>query len=227
MQSVHWSDLFGAMDRFLVQIADVYGPFVYVALGLIFLLETGLVFMAFLPGDSLLFVAGAVAAGGRYRIDLLMLSLVVGTVLGNLVNYALGAWLGRKVFDGRVSWIDPKSVDTTMRFFDRHGGKTVVVALFAPLVRSFAPLVAGAMGMRPRKFQFYTVVGAIAWIGSFTGGGYLFGNLPLVREHLGFVLVVGLAAALAGPLVGATLWRVVSPRLRRVRESRPGKPGGH
>jgi len=219
MQSVHWSDLFGAMDRFLVEIAHQYGPFVYVALGLIFLLETGMVFMAFLPGDSLLFVAGAVAAGGQYRIDLLVVSLVVGTVLGNLLNYSIGVWLGRKLFDGRVNWVDPKSLDTTVRFFDRHGGKTVIVALFAPLVRSFAPLVAGAMGMRPRKFQIYTVFGAVAWIGSFTGGGYLFGNLPLVRDHLSFVLVAGLGAALVGPFLAAALWRLVGSRLGRLRRS--------
>jgi len=221
MQAVHWSDLFGAMDRFLVQMADAYGPLVYLALGLIFFLETGMVFMAFLPGDSLLFVAGAVAAGGRYRLDLLMIALVAGTVLGNLLNYSLGAWLGRKVFDGKVSWIDAKSVDTTSRFFEKHGGKTVIVALFAPLVRSFAPLVAGAMGMKQRKFQLYTVIGSVAWIGFFTGAGYLFGNLPLVRDHLGFVLVVGLAAAFVGPIAAAALWRLFSERFSRAPGSGP------
>jgi membrane-associated protein len=215
MHSVQWSDLFGSMDRFLVQMADAYGPLFYVVLGVIFFLETGMVFMAFLPGDSLLFVAGAVASGGRYRLDVLVLALVIGTVLGNLLNFGLGAWLGRKVFDGRVSWIDAKSVQTTHNFFEKHGGKTVVVALFAPLVRSFAPLVAGAMGMNQHKFRIYTVVGSVAWIGSFTGAGYLFGNLPLVRDHLGFVLVVGLIAALVGPIGVAALWRVFSGRFVR------------
>lgn len=215
MQSVQWSDLFGSMDQFLVQMSAAYGPLFYVALGVIFFLETAVVFMAFLPGDSLLFVAGAVASGGRYRIDVLVLALVIGTVLGNFANYALGAWLGRKVFDGHVSWIDAKSVQTTHNFFEKHGGKTIVVALFAPLVRSFAPLVAGATGMNRHKFRLYTVIGSIAWIGSFTGAGYLFGNLPLVRDHLGMVLVVGLIAALVGPIGAAALWRLFSARFAR------------
>jgi membrane-associated protein len=212
MQSVHWADLFLSMDRFLVELAQHYGPFVYVALGLIYLMQTGLVFMAFLPGDSLLFVAGAVAASGQYRLDLLMFSLILGTVIGNLLNFWLGSWLGRKIFDGNVRWINQESLNKTVSFFDRHGGKTVVVALFLPLLRSFAPLVAGAMGMRRNKFELYSVIGACAWIGLFTGGGYLFGKVPLVRDHLGIVLILGLLAALGGPLLGAALWRLLRSR---------------
>src|SRR5258706_6193589 len=212
MQSVHWADLFLSMDRFLVELAQHYGPFVYVALGLIYLMQTGLVFMAFLPGDSLLFVAGAVAASGQYRLDLLMFSLILGTVIGNLLNFWLGSWLGRKIFDGNVRWINQESLSKTVSFFDRHGGKTVVVALFLPLLRSFAPLVAGAMGMRRNKFELYSVIGACAWIGLFTGGGYLFGKVPLVQDHLGIVLILGLLAALVGPLLGAALWRLLRSR---------------
>ncbi len=212
MQSVHWADLFLSMDRFLVELAQHYGPFVYVALGLIYLMQTGLVFMAFLPGDSLLFVAGAVAASGQYRLDLLMFSLILGTVIGNLLNFWLGSWLGRKIFDGNVRWINQESLNKTVSFFDRHGGKTVVVALFLPLLRSFAPLVAGAMGMRRNKFELYSVIGACAWIGLFTGGGYLFGKVPLVQDHLGIVLILGLLAALVGPLLGAALWRLLRSR---------------
>jgi membrane-associated protein len=221
MQSVHWADLFLSMDRFLVELAHHYGPFVYLALGLIYLMQTGLVFMAFLPGDSLLFVAGAVAASGQYRLDLLMFSLVLGTVMGNLLNFWLGSWLGRKVFDGNVRWINPESLSKTVEFFDRHGGKTVVVALFLPLLRSFAPLVAGAMGMRRNKFELYSVIGACAWIGLFTGGGYLFGKVPLVRDHLGMVLILGLLAALVGPLLGAALWRLLRGRGQGARGPRP------
>ncbi|HEX4585410.1 MAG TPA: VTT domain-containing protein, partial [Burkholderiaceae bacterium] len=167
MQAVHWADLFGSMDRFLLEIAHHYGPFVYVALGLIFLLQTGMVFMAFLPGDSLLFVAGAVAAGGQFRLDLLVVSLVAGVVLGNLLNFQVGVWLGRKVFDGGVRWIDPEAIKKTHSFFERHGGKTVMVAMFVPLLRSFAPLVAGAMSMKPGKFKLYSVLGALGWVGIF------------------------------------------------------------
>lgn len=219
MSAVHWADLFGSMDRFLVNIADQYGPFVYVVLGLIYLMQTGLVFMAFLPGDSLLFVAGAVAAGGQFRLDLLILSLFAGALLGNLFNFWLGRWLGHKVFDSNVRWIDRESLEKTRIFFDRHGGKTVMVALFVPLVRSFAPLVAGAMSMDPGKFRLYSVMGGIAWIGLFTGAGYFFGRLPLVRDHLGMVLILGIVAALIGPFLGAATWRLVSGRFRMLRRS--------
>jgi len=219
MSAVNWVDLFGSMDRFLVAIAAHYGPFVYLALGLIFLLQTGVVFMAFLPGDSLLFVAGAVAAGGRYRLDVLIVSLVIGAVLGNVLNFWIGVWLGRKIFDGQVRWIDAASVNKTVGFFERHGGKTVMVALFVPLVRSFAPLVAGAMSMKPGKFNLYSAFGALAWVGLFTGGGYCFGNLPLVRDHLGAVLIVGLLAALAGPVLAAATWRLLTTRVRALRDS--------
>jgi len=217
--AVNWVDLFGSMDRFLVAFADQYGAFVYPVLGLIYLLQTGLVFMAFLPGDSLLFVAGAVAAGGQFRLDLLVVSLVVGTLLGNVMNFWIGVWLGRKVFDGRVRWIDPASIKKTQAFFERHGGKTVMLALFVPLVRSFAPLVAGAMSMEPAKFNLYSFLGALAWVGILTGGGYFFGNLPVVHDHLSVVLILGLFAALLGPVLVATGWRLVTTRWRQLRDS--------
>jgi membrane-associated protein len=217
MQAVHWADLFLSMDRFLLEMAHQYGPFVYLALGLIFLMQTGLVFMAFLPGDSLLFVAGAVAAGGHFRLDLLIFSLVVGATLGNTLNFSLGVWLGKKVFSGNVRWIDRESLNKTAEFFDRHGGKTVILALFLPLIRSFAPLVAGAMGMRRNRFQLYSAIGALAWIGLFTGGGYLFGKVPMVRDHLGMVLILGLLAAIAGPILVAGGWRLLRGRGRELR----------
>ena len=224
MSAVHWADLFGAMDQFLVAIAHQYGPFVYLALGTIFLLQTGLVLMAFLPGDSLLFVAGAVAASGQFNIELLFISLVAGAVCGNLLNFWIGMWLGRKVFDGHVKWVDQASLHRTMQFFDRHGGATVVVALFVPLVRSFAPLVAGAMNMNPHRFKIYTLVGALAWVGLFSGGGYFFGNLPLVRDHLGAVLILGMLAALAGPLLVATTWRLLQRPPAAVAAQAAGAP---
>jgi membrane-associated protein len=214
MSQVHWADLFGSMDRFLVSFAHQYGPFVYLALALIYLMQTGVVFMAFLPGDSLLFVAGAVAAGGQFRLDLLIASLVIGAVLGNVLNFWLGVWLGRKVFDGRLGWIDPASIAKARVFFERHGGKTVMLALFVPLLRSFAPMVAGAMSMTPAKFNLYSVIGGLAWVGLFTGAGYFFGHIPLVRDHLGAVLILGIVAALAGPFLAAALWRLFDGRVR-------------
>jgi membrane-associated protein len=219
MPAVNWVDLFGSMDRFLLAIAHQYGHFVYVALGLIFLLQTGLVIMAFLPGDSLLFVAGAVAASGHFRLDVLIVSVVAGAVLGNLLNFRIGLWLGRKVFDGRVRWIDAESIMKTQSFFEQHGGKTVMAALFVPVLRSFSPLVAGAMSMEAGKFNLYSLIGAFAWVGVFTGAGYFFGNLPLVRDHLGAVLILGLVAALAGPVLAATGWRLLATRWRALRDS--------
>src|SRR6266478_7487560 len=130
------------------------------------------------------------------------------------MNFWIGVWLGRKIFDGKVRWIDTASVNKTVQFFDRHGGKTVMVALFVPLVRSFAPLVAGAMSMKPGKFNLYSAIGGLAWVGLFTGGGYFFGNLPVVRDHLGAVLILGLMAALAGPVLAAASWRLLTTRVR-------------
>jgi membrane-associated protein len=219
MPAVNWVDLFGSMDRFLLAIAHEYGHFVYLALGLIFLLQTGLVVMAFLPGDSLLFVAGAVAAGGHFRLDVLVVSVVAGAVLGNLLNFRIGRWLGRKVFDRHVRWINPESLKRTQTFFEHHGGKTVMVALFVPVLRSFAPLVAGAMSMQPGKFNLYSVLGAFGWVTFFTGAGYFFGNLPLVRDHLGAVLILGLIGALLGPVLVAASWRLFTTRVRALRDS--------
>jgi membrane-associated protein len=197
MNSIQWSDLFGAADRFLEQIANQYGALAYATIFAIVFCETGLVFLAFLPGDSLLFVAGAISAGPSLKVLPLMLAVAVGATLGNALNFAIGGWLGHKVYDGSIPWIDRSALDRTHAFFERHGGKTVLVARFIPIVRSFAPLVAGASGMRTRRFHGYSVAGAVLWSVLLVGGGFLFGNVPGVKENLGIVLLVGLAAVLA------------------------------
>jgi len=203
-EGINWLDLFSAMDRFLVAIVERNVLLVYVTLFVIFFSETGLVFMAFLPGDSLLFVAGAVTAlpqaqAKGLNVHLLTLVIAIGAVLGNTLNYAIGAWLGKKVYDGTIRWIDQDALRKTHDFYERHGGKTVMIARFVPVVRSFAPLVAGASGMDFHKFQIYNVLGAAIWVVSLVYGGYLFGNVPIVRDNLGIILIVGIAAAL-GPL---------------------------
>jgi membrane-associated protein len=208
MEGINWGDLFTAMDQFLLAMAQKHGVWVYVTLFAIFFSETGLVFMAFLPGDSLLFVAGAVAAGGYMDVYLLMALLTVGAALGNTLNYMIGSWLGRKVYDGTIRWIDLTALLKTHDFYERHGGKTIVIARFVPVVRSFAPLVAGASGMDFRKFQLFNIAGALLWVVSLVGGGYLFGNVPIVRDNLGIILVVGIAAVL-GPLALGALARIV------------------
>jgi membrane-associated protein len=216
MEGINWLDLFNAMDRFLVTIVERNVLLVYVMLFAIYFSETGLVFMAFLPGDSLLFVAGAVSALPQVQtkglnVYLLMLVVTVGAVLGNTLNYYIGAWLGKKVYDGTIRWIDQTALRKTHDFYERHGGKTVMIARFVPVVRSFAPLVAGASGMDMRKFQLYSVLGAVIWVVSLVYGGYLFGNIPIIRDNLGTILIVGIAAA-AGPMLLAALVKMVRDR---------------
>jgi membrane-associated protein len=213
---VNWLDLFQAADRFLVAIVERNVVLVYVTLFLIFFSETGLVVMAFLPGDSLLFVAGAVSASPAAQarglnVHLLAGLIIVGAVLGNTLNYYIGAWLGKKVYDGTIGWIDQAALRKTHDFYERYGGVTVMIARFVPLVRSFAPLVAGASAMDFRKFQFYNVLGAVIWVVSLVYGGYLFGNVPVIRDNLGTVLIVGVLAVL-GPLAIGLLLRFVRTR---------------
>jgi membrane-associated protein len=211
MDGINWLDLFQAMDRFLVAIVEQNVVMVYVTLFSIFFAETGLVVMAFLPGDSLLFVAGAVSAlpsaqGRGLNVHLLVALITLGAVLGNTLNYFIGSWLGKKIYDGTIAWIDQAALKKTHDFYERHGGKTVMIARFVPIVRSFAPLVAGASGMDFRKFQFYNVLGALIWVVSLVYGGYLFGNVPIIRDNLGLILIVGIGIVL-GPLAIAALVR--------------------
>jgi membrane-associated protein len=214
---VNWLDLFRAADRFLVAMVEQNVVLVYVTLFAIFFAETGLVVMAFLPGDSLLFVAGAVSAlpaaqARGLNVHLLAGLIIVGAILGNTLNYYIGRWLGMKVYDGTISWINQDALRKTHDFYERHGGKTVTIARFVPIVRTFAPLVAGSAGMDVYRFQFFNVLGAVIWVTSLVYGGYLFGNLPIIRENLGLVLFIGLAAA-AGPVLLAGAVRFL--RMRR------------
>ena len=214
---VNWLDLFRAADRFLVAMVEQNVVLVYVTLFAIFFSETGLVVMAFLPGDSLLFVAGAVSAlpaaqSKGLNVHLLAGLIIVGAILGNTLNYYIGRWLGMKVYDGTISWINQDALRKTHDFYERHGGKTVTIARFVPIVRTFAPLVAGSAGMDIYRFQFFNVLGAVIWVTSLVYGGYLFGNLPIVRDNLGLVLFLGLAAA-AGPVLIAGAVRLL--RMRR------------
>ncbi len=211
MEGINWIELFNAMDKFLIGIVERNVFMFYAVLFLIFFSETGLVFMTFLPGDSLLFVAGAVSAlpeaqAKGLNVYLLMALITLGAILGNTLNYHIGAWLGHKVYDGSISWIDKGALDKTHAFYEKHGGKTVMIARFVPIVRSFAPLVAGASGMDYRKFQTFNVLGALIWVVTLVYGGYLFGNVPLIRDNLGIILIVGIGAVL-GPLLLAALWR--------------------
>lgn len=208
MEGINWADLFGAMDKFLLAIVNKNVLLVYVVLAAIFFSETGLVFMAFLPGDSLLFVSGAVAAQhAGLSAWVLIVVISIAAILGNTVNYYIGSWLGHKVYDGSISWIDKSAIDRTHEFYEKWGGLTLVLARFTPVVRSFAPLVAGAGSMQVHKFQLYNITGAVLWVISLVGSGYLFGNVPFVRENLGIILIIGIAGVVA-PLVLAAGWRM-------------------
>jgi membrane-associated protein len=218
MDGINWLDLFRAADRFLIAIVEQNVILLYAILFAIFFAETGLVVMAFLPGDSLLFVAGAVSASPvaqaeGLNVHVLVVVITLGAVLGNTLNYYIGRWLGKKVYDGTISWINQDALRKTHDFYERHGGKTVTIARFIPIVRTFAPLVAGSAGMEMHRFQFFNVLGAVIWVTSLVYGGYLFGNLPIVRDNLGLVLFVGIAAA-AGPVLLAGGMRLL--RSRRV-----------
>ncbi|MEP6609146.1 MAG: VTT domain-containing protein [Burkholderiaceae bacterium] len=209
MEGINWLDLFTATDRFLSTIVERNVELVYFVLFSIFFSETGLVVVAFLPGDSLLFVAGAVAAlpSAEQRglnVHLLTVIITIAAVLGNTLNYFIGAWLGKKVYDGTIGWIDQKALMKTHAFFERHGGKTVMISRFVPVVRSFAPLVAGASRMDFRQFQLFNVLGAGVWVMSLVYGGYLFGNVPIIRDNLGIILGLGIAAAVGALALGAS-----------------------
>lgn len=214
MEGIPWFDLFGAVDRFLLAVAHEHGALAYGLLFLIVFAETGLVFMAFLPGDSLLFVAGAISASGALQALPLGATIAIAATVGNALNFSIGWWLGHKVYDGSIGWINRASLDHTHAFFERHGGKTLVAARFVPVVRSFAPLVAGASGMSSRRFHIFSVAGAVLWSVLLVGGGYLFGNVAVIRDHLGLVLLVGLAGAF-GPLLLIGLARLIQGSMNR------------
>ncbi|HYC43909.1 MAG TPA: DedA family protein [Burkholderiales bacterium] len=178
------------LDRHLQWLVANYGTWIYLILFLIIFCETGLVVTPFLPGDSLLFVAGAVAAGGGMDVHALFAVLAVASFSGDNTNYWIGRFAGPRIFRRHGSLLfNPAHLARTEAFYVRHGGKTVLIARFVPIVRTFAPFVAGMGRMVYPRFVGYAFGGAVLWIGSLTYAGYFFGNLPLVRENLSIVIV--------------------------------------
>lgn len=191
-------DLMLHLDTHLAARVVQYGAWVYAILFAIVFCETGLVVTPFLPGDSLLFVAGALAAAGGMQIGLLIVLLVSAAVLGDAVNYGVGAWFGPKVFHWESSrFFNRSAFDRTHAFYERHGGKTVVIARFMPLIRTFAPFVAGVARMRYARFAMFNVSGALLWVVALTLAGYWFGNLPWVKQNLTLVILAIIAISLA------------------------------
>lgn len=207
----HLTELLGMLlhlDKSLGAVIAQYGNWVYVILAAIVFCETGLVVLPFLPGDSLLFIAGAFSAGGAIHPVLLVALLVAAAVIGNTVNYTLGRWTGFKIYEHPSRWIDRQALRRTHDFYERHGGKMLVAARFIPVVRTFAPFVAGVSQMDMRRFQLFNIAGALLWVVGLVSLGYFFGNLPFVREHLSTIALVGVCAAV-GPLLLAGLWKLV------------------
>ena len=177
------------VDDHLLEFITNYGVWIYGILFLIIFVETGLVVMPFLPGDSLLFAAGALAAStGAMDPWLLGLLLFIAAVLGDTLNYNIGKYIGPRVFEIESRFINKNHLINTQKFFDKHGGKTIIFARFVPFARTFAPFVAGASSMNYKYFLSYNVIGAFCWIGSFITLGYLFGNMPIVKDNFTYLI---------------------------------------
>lgn len=191
MESINYFiDLFLHLDKHLNDLIVIYGMWSYAVLFLIIFAETGLVFTPFLPGDSLLFAAGALAATGAFNLPLLFVLLVVAAILGDTVNYWVGDYFGLKLFKKEnARFLKKEYLDRTHKFYEKHGGKTIIIARFVPIVRTFAPFVAGVGSMTYFKFISYNVIGGIVWVAIFVFGGYFFGNLPFVKSNFSVVII--------------------------------------
>lgn len=207
-------DMLVHVDSTLDMVVKQYGAWVYAVLFAIVFCETGLVVMFFLPGDSLLFIAGAFCANGVMNVWLLMFLLIVAAVTGNTCNYLIGRAIGKKVFTHNYRWINQDALQRTHTFFERHGGKTIILSRFVPIVRTFAPFVAGVSEMSFKRFQAYNFIGAFVWVISLVGGGYAFGNYPPVKENLTAIVIVGISAAIV-PLMLSAVWKLVRNLLRK------------
>jgi membrane-associated protein len=195
-------DLVVHLDRHLAAFVAQYGTWVYALLFVIVFCETGLVVTPFLPGDSLLFVVGTLAAAGGMDIVTMMAVLVAAALCGDNVNYWIGRWAGPRVFQYRESrWLNPRHLERTHAFYERHGGKTVVIARFVPIVRTYVPFVAGVGAMPYGRFITFSVGGALLWVLSLCLAGYYFGNLAVVKNNLSLVIVLIVLASVTPGLV--------------------------
>ncbi|MFT3856485.1 MAG: DedA family protein [Aquabacterium sp.] len=192
------------VDKHLAEFVQAYGMWVYGLLFLIVFVETGLVVMPFLPGDSLLFMVGALAGTGAMSLPLAMVVLLIAAILGDQVNYSIGRYIGPKVFQWEDSrWFNRKAFDAAHNFYEKHGGITIILARFMPFIRTFAPFVAGVAQMNRATFTAYNVIGAVIWVVGLTWVGYQFGNIAFVQQHLSkiiwaMILIPGLIALYGG-----------------------------
>jgi membrane-associated protein len=186
-------DLFLHLDQHLSQIISEYGTWTHLILFLIVFCETGLVITPFLPGDSLLFAAGTFAGLGALDLWLVIVLLIVAAIVGDTVNYWVGAYIGPRAFGGDIRFLRKDYLDRTHAFYEKHGGKTIILARFIPIIRTFAPFVAGVGAMSYSRFITYNVVGAVLWVALFVLGGYFFGAIPAVRKNFTIVILAIIA----------------------------------
>jgi membrane-associated protein len=206
MDLAQFIDMILHVDTTLGTLLAQYGIYVYAVLFAIVFCETGLVVLFFFPGDTLLFIAGAFCATGEMNYLLLMALLIIAAVAGNTLNYWIGEAIGQRVFTHDYRWINKDALRRTHDFFEKHGGKTIIMARFVPVVRTFAPFVAGVSDMTHARFQLYNITGATLWVVTLVTGGYFFGNIPVVRDHLTAIVLFGVGVAVVPLLLGG-LWK--------------------
>ena len=188
------------IDKYLNIIIQNYGLGVYIILFLIIFCETGLVFTPFLPGDSLLFAIGALSAQGSINIYFILILLMIAAILGDTVNYHVGKYIGPRAFTENSRFLKKEYMDKTNQFYEKYGAKTIVLARFVPIVRTFAPFIAGIGKMSYWKFLWYNALGGIAWVSLFILGGYFFGNMPLVKENFTLVILAIIVISFIPPI---------------------------
>ena len=206
---MNFVDLFLHLDKYLSVVIEDFGLWTYLLLFLVIFMETGFVVTPFLPGDSLLFAAGTFAAIGSLNVAGLLLLLSLAAILGDTVNYWIGHFVGPRVFHEKIRFVKREHLERTHEFYEKHGGKTIVLARFIPIIRTFAPFVAGVGSMTYGRFLMYNVVGGIVWVWLFTLLGFFFGNLQVVKENFALVILAIIAISLL-----PALFEILKARLK-------------
>lgn len=214
MDFVQLLDMLVHVDKSLGSLIAQYGTLVYAVVFAIIFCETGLIVLFFFPGDTLLFIAGAFCATGEMNLGVLVGLLILAAVGGNTLNYWIGEAIGHRVFTHDYRWINKDALRRTHDFFEKHGGKTIILARFVPVVRTFAPFVAGISDMTHARFQMYNLTGAVLWVAGLVTAGYFFGNIPVVRDHLTVIVLFGVGVAVV-PLALGGVWKLSKRVLRR------------
>jgi membrane-associated protein len=205
-------EIFLHLDKHLSSVIQTYGAWTYLLLFLIIFLETGLVVTPFLPGDSLIFAAGAFAGLGSLNIHFLFLLLCVAAVGGDTANYWIGHSIGPKAFSGNIRFLKKEYLDRTHKFYEKYGGKTIILARFIPIIRTFAPFVAGIGEMSYGRFISYNIVGGVAWVALFSYGGYFFGNLKIVQDNFSLVVLAIIFISISPAIIEVLKERFAAPR---------------